>query len=39
MNLQSFMEGDGMQEFLGAMKRNWEEEIMEEVVSEGDLKR
>ncbi|KAF9218598.1 release factor [Gyrodon lividus] len=36
MNLQSFMEGDGMQEFLDAMKRNWEEEMMEEAVSEAD---
>ena len=36
MNLQSFMEGDGVQEFLDAMRRNWEEEMMEEAVSEAD---
>ncbi|KAG9311303.1 hypothetical protein JVU11DRAFT_8391 [Chiua virens] len=34
MNLQSLMEGDGVQEFLDAMRRNWEEEMMEEAVSE-----
>lgn len=34
MNLQSFMEGDGVQEFLDAMRRNWEEEMMEEAVSD-----
>ncbi|KIK93168.1 hypothetical protein PAXRUDRAFT_34189 [Paxillus rubicundulus Ve08.2h10] len=39
MNLQSFMEGSGMQEFLDAMKRNWEQEVMEEVVNEGNLRR
>ncbi|KIJ64112.1 hypothetical protein HYDPIDRAFT_91427 [Hydnomerulius pinastri MD-312] len=33
-NLPSFMEGDGVQEFLDAMKRNWEAEMMEEAVSE-----
>lgn len=36
MNLQSFMEGDSVQEFLDAMRRNWEEEMMEEAVSEAD---
>lgn len=36
MNLSSFMEGDGVQEFLAAMRRNWEEEMMEEAVSETD---
>lgn len=34
MNLQSFMEGDGVQEFLDAMRRHWEEERMEEAVSD-----
>ncbi|KAF9235869.1 hypothetical protein BU15DRAFT_50858 [Melanogaster broomeanus] len=36
MNLQSFMEGDGVQDFLDANKRNWEEEMMEEAVSEAE---
>ncbi|KAH0828578.1 hypothetical protein J3R83DRAFT_2849 [Lanmaoa asiatica] len=36
MNLQSFMEGDGVQEFLDAMRCNWEEEMMEEAVSDVD---
>ncbi|KAF9244264.1 hypothetical protein BU15DRAFT_86165 [Melanogaster broomeanus] len=36
MNLQSFMEGDGVQDFLDAIKRNWEEEMMEEAVSEAE---
>ena len=36
MNLQSFMEGDGVQDFLDAMRCNWEEEMMEEAVSEAD---
>ena len=31
MNPQSFTEGDGLQACLGAMRRNWEEEMMEEV--------
>ncbi|KAG6372563.1 hypothetical protein JVT61DRAFT_7673 [Boletus reticuloceps] len=36
MNLQSFMEDDGVQEFLDAMRRNWQEEMMEEAVSDAD---
>ena len=36
MNLQSFMVGDGVQDFLDAMRRNWEEEMMEEAVSGTD---
>jgi hypothetical protein len=39
MNLQTFIEGDGMQEFLGAMKRDWEEEMLEEAMNEGDLRQ
>ncbi|KAF8433964.1 release factor [Boletus edulis BED1] len=36
MNLQSFMEDDGVQEFLDAMRRNWQEEMMEAAVSDAD---
>lgn len=36
MNLQSFMEGDGVQAFLDAMRRHWEEEMMEEAVNDMD---
>ncbi|KAI6044508.1 hypothetical protein EDC04DRAFT_313531 [Pisolithus marmoratus] len=34
MNLQSVMEGDGIQEFLDALRKNWEQEIMEEVIDD-----
>ncbi|KAL4063711.1 hypothetical protein J3A83DRAFT_4361843 [Scleroderma citrinum] len=34
MNLQSVMEGDGIQEFLDALKQNWEQEIMEEAIDD-----
>lgn len=36
MNLTSFMEGDGVQDFLDALRRNWQEEIMEDVVGESE---
>ena len=36
MNLQSFMESDGVQDFLDVMQRNWEEERMEKAVSGTD---
>ncbi|KAI6026535.1 hypothetical protein BKA83DRAFT_28568 [Pisolithus microcarpus] len=32
MNLQSVMEGDGIQEFLDALRKNWEQEIMEDAI-------
>lgn len=34
MNLQSVMEGDGIQDFLGALRQNWEQEIMEEAIND-----
>ncbi|KAI6169703.1 hypothetical protein EDD17DRAFT_1784995 [Pisolithus thermaeus] len=34
MNLQSVMEGDGIQEFLDALRKNWEQEIMEDVIDD-----
>ncbi|KAH7890361.1 hypothetical protein F5I97DRAFT_1800147 [Phlebopus sp. FC_14] len=36
MNLQTFMERDGVYDFLDALRRNWEEEMMEEAVSDID---
>ncbi|KAG1720103.1 hypothetical protein EDB19DRAFT_1898544 [Suillus lakei] len=36
MNLTSFLEGDGVQDFLDALRRNWQEEIMEDVVGESE---
>ena len=36
MNLQSFMEGDGLQDILDGTRRNWKEEMMEVAVSEAD---
>lgn len=36
MNLTSFLEGDGVQDFLDALRRNWQEEMMEEVVGESE---
>lgn len=32
MNLQSVMEGNGIQEFLEALRKNWEQEIMEDAI-------
>ncbi|KAI6032607.1 hypothetical protein F5J12DRAFT_902450 [Pisolithus orientalis] len=34
MNLQSVMEGGGIQEFLEALRKNWEQEIMEEAITD-----
>jgi len=36
MNLTSFLEGDGLQDFLDALRRNWQEEMMEEIVEESE---
>lgn len=34
MNLQSVMEGDAIQDFLDALRQNWEQEIMEEAIND-----
>ncbi|KAH7909419.1 hypothetical protein BJ138DRAFT_1010890 [Hygrophoropsis aurantiaca] len=36
MNLASFMEGDGVQDFLDALKRNHDEDVMEEMIADID---
>ncbi|KAG6330849.1 hypothetical protein ID866_8242 [Astraeus odoratus] len=34
MNLQSVMEGDAIQEFIDALRQNWEQEIMEDAIND-----
>ncbi|KAH7922745.1 release factor [Leucogyrophana mollusca] len=36
MNLTSFMEGDGVQDFLDALQRNHDEDVMEEMIGDAD---